>query len=155
MRRQRGGTGAVRLVMQGLNASVTGNAQAFGFSVTVTVTFGVVSTVQSSPALLELVGFAVSAVAAFAVVNAVITGIGTVRQAGQASTRALVIGTATDFLSVGAGVGAAIGLRVGIHGWALWLVAPFVAGLCYVLVQSVELAVGQREVEQENPPSQS
>jgi hypothetical protein len=140
--------------MRGLNASVTGNAQAFGFSVTVTVTFGVVSSVESSPSMPELLGFALSAVAAFAVLNILVAGVARIRRAGRAATRALLIGTATDFLAVGAAVGAAIGVSYGVHGWGLWVLAPFVSGICYVLVQSVELALGLREVEVEDDTQQ-
>lgn len=128
------------LMARGLNASVTGNAQAFGFSVTVTVTFGVVSGAQGSPSELELLGFALSSVAAFAVLNVLVAGVARIRRAGRPATRALLIGTATDFLAVGAAVGAAIGIRFGVAGWGLWILAPFAAGICYVLVQSVELA---------------
>lgn len=141
-------TGWARAALRGLDSSVTGNAQAFGFSITVTVTFGVASTVDSSPSLPELMGFALSAVTAFSLLNLLVTHL---RDDPSDSTpaRALLLGTATDFLAVGAGVGAAIGIRYLVDGWALWLLAPFCAGVVYVLVQSVELAVGRRETGEE------
>ncbi|GAA3605648.1 hypothetical protein [Microlunatus ginsengisoli] len=136
-----------RKLQQGLHASVRGNAQAFGFSITVTVTFGVLSQLEPKPRLIDLFLFALAGVAAFTVLNIVVvlrTGGRTTDGTGE---RATLIGTATDFLAVGAAVGVAIGTGTLLHnGWA-WLLAPFAAGVVYVLVQSIELAVGREEAD--------
>lgn len=134
-----------RRLEQGLNASVRGNAQAFGFSITVTVTFGVISQLEVHPHLLDLFLFAVAGVAAFTLLNLVV-----VLRRGDAindgaGERATLLGTATDFLAVGAAVGAAIAVGELLDGTLVWLLAPFVAGVIYVLVQAVELAVGREE----------
>lgn len=126
--------------------SVTGNAQAFGYSITVTVSYGAVSSARPDPTRFELVGFAMAAVAAFAILNLVVAAFTARRGLRPCSQRAMLIGTATDFLAVGAGVGAAIGVGVLIDSGAVWLLAPFAAGLLYVLTQSIELAVGQRGI---------
>lgn len=135
--------GVTGLLLRGLSSSVTGNAQAFGFSITVTVTFGVVDAAEGHPTRLDLLGFAVAAVTAFSALNLLVFLL--IDHDGDAGTprRALLIGTATDFLAVAAAVGAAIGATALTRGWATWLLAPFLAGLVYVLVQSIELAVGR------------
>lgn len=134
--------GRGRLLLRGLNASVTGNAQAFGFSITVTVTYGVASAAEGNPTLPELMGFALSAVAAFSLLNLIVAHLVKADGSTTETTRALLIGTATDFLAVGAAVGAAMGVARAVHGWGSWVLAPLCAGIIYVLVQSVELAVG-------------
>ena len=134
-----------RRLEQGLNASVRGNAQAFGFSITVTVTFGIVSQLEVQPHLIDLFLFAVAGVAAFTLLNLVVV----LRRGGAlhdgAGERATLIGTATDFLAVGAAVGAAVAVGELLNGTVVWVLAPFAAGVIYVLVQSVELAVGREE----------
>ncbi len=138
-----------RLLLRGLSLSVTGNAQAFGFSITVTVTFGVISSTHGNPSMLELVGFALSGVAAFSLLNLLVVRLLRVDidRADTESARALLIATATDFLAVGAGVGAAIAVGHLVRGWGAWVLAPLCAGVVYVVVQSVELAVGQAEAD--------
>ncbi|MBA2323453.1 MAG: hypothetical protein H0V92_05340, partial [Pseudonocardiales bacterium] len=130
-----------------LSTSVTGNAQAFGFSITVTVTFGVVDAAEGHPTRLDLLGFAMAAVAAFSLLNLVVYQLIDRDRDSATRQRALLIATATDFLAIAAAVGIAFGATALVHGWAAWLLTPFLAGLVYVLVQSVELAVGRGEVD--------
>lgn len=122
---------------------MAGNAQAFGFSITITVTFGIVDAAEGHPTSLDLLGFALAAVAAFSVLNVLVFLLIDHDRDADTLQRALLIGTATDFLAVAAAVGVAIGATGLVHGWAVWLLAPFLAGLVYVLVQSLELAVGR------------
>lgn len=143
-------TGWRRRLIRGLDASVSGNAQAFGFSITITVSFGVVSAVHPRPSMPQLVGFALSAVAAFSLLNLVVARLVRDRPDVTGSTRALLIGTATDFLAVAAAVGVAIGVSELLSAWVAWTLAPFLAGLLYVLVQAVELTVGQREADEDD-----
>ncbi len=133
---------------QGLNASVSGNAQAFGFSITVTVSFGVLTRL-GQPGLFDLFGFAMSAVLAFSLLNLVVVWRLRAAPEDGPSSRATLLGTATDFLAVGAGVACAVGAGRLLNGSAAWLLGPFLAGIAYVLVQSVELAVGREETDQD------
>ncbi len=135
------------LLIRGFNASVTGNAQAFGFSITVTATFGAITAVHNNPTGYQLMGFALSAVAAFSLLNVAAAVFFDSDRARVRATKALLVATATDFLAVGAGVGSAIGISHGLGAWPSWTVAPFAAGLVYVLVQAVEFALGQLETE--------
>ncbi len=147
---RRPGEGWTQAALRGLDASVTGNAQAFGFSITVTVTFGVISSAQGHPSLPELIGFALSAVAAFSALNLLVAQLFLREPSDSTPARALLVGTATDFLAVGAGVGAAIGIRYTVGGWGAWVVAPFCSGVVYVLIQSIELAVGRSKIHEQD-----
>ncbi len=131
-------------LLRGFNASVTNNSQAFGFSITVTVTYGVVSAHAPTPTSLELLGFALAAVAAFALLNLAVVIAVSARDSEAERARVLLVATATDFLAVGGAVGAAMGVARAFSGWAPWVLAPLGAGITYVLIQSIELAVGDR-----------
>jgi hypothetical protein len=131
-------------LLRGFDAAVSNNAQAFGFSITVTVTYGVISAASvDKPTPLEQLGFALSSVAAFVLLNLVAIALLDDREP-RTSSRTVLIATAIDFLAVGAGVGAAIGLAAVLSGWRGWVIAPFFAGLAYVLVQALEFAVSDR-----------
>ncbi len=129
--------------LHGLRTSVGGNAQAFGYSITITVTFGVVTSAEGQPSQPELMGFAVSAVAAFSLLNVIVARMLARTESTAELSKIILIATATDFLAVGAGVGAAMGIAHAAGGWAAWVFAPFGAGLVYVLVQSLELSLGE------------
>lgn len=138
-----------RRFVHGLNRSVAGNAQAFGFSVTVTVTFGVISTAQSHPSLPDLFCFAMSAVAAFSLLNLVVAHLIKGQPEPPEPTRVLLVATATDLLAVAGAVAAAVAIRHLASGITAWILAPFCAGLIYVLVQAIELAVSFAEAHEE------
>jgi hypothetical protein len=135
----------VQLLEHGLSTAVNGNAQAFGFSITITVSFGIVDVTHPAPALWELVVFALAGVAAFAVLNLAVVLFLSDAAAQSSSPRAVLVGTATDFLAVGAAVGAAVGVSELLMDGLAWTFTPFAAGVAYVLVQSVEFAVGREE----------
>ncbi len=126
---------------------MTGSAKAFGFSITITVTYGVVNAAQGNPTRWELLGFAMTAVTAFFALNLLVAAVMRHEPDYGTPQRALLIGTSTDFLAAAAAVGAAIGTTVLVTGWPVWLLAPLLAALAYVLVQSVELAVGRDETD--------
>ncbi len=134
---------------QGLATSVSGNAQAFGFSITITVSFGVIDVAHPSPSMANLFLFAVAAVAAFSILNVVVVLLLRGGDQNSEGSRATLVGTATDFLAVGAAIGAAIGLSELLGADASWILVPFVAGAVYVAVQSVELAVGREQSDDE------
>ncbi|WP_148061582.1 hypothetical protein [Cellulomonas sp. PhB143] len=133
-----------RLLLHGLGLSVRGNAQAFGYSVTVTATFGAVAVRLGDPTSLQIMGFALCAVLAFSLLN-VLVALQIRRDPSEAvpePARVLLIATASDLLAVAAAVGSAIGVTAWLAGGVAWFVAPLCSGLVYVVVQSAELAVG-------------
>ncbi len=131
--------------LRGLNLAVSGNARSFGYSITITVTYGVVSSKEGNPSLPELFGFALAAVAAFSLLNLAVAGLLRREQPSSDPAQVILVATATDFLAVGCAIATAVGVRVLLSGWGAWVLAPFIATLAYVLVQVVEIAVGLRE----------
>jgi|GEM_PF-2760494 len=131
-----------QLYPHGLGMSVRDNAQAFGFSILITVSFGIVSGASGKPSSLELIGFALSAVAGLSLLNILVTYLKTSEPDDTERSYVLLVGTATDFVSVGAGVGAVfVASRLG--GWLPWLLALFLAGLTYGVVQGLQFALAR------------
>lgn len=137
-----------RRYLTGLESAVSGNAQAFGYSILITVTYGVVSAANASPSRLQLLAFALAAVTGLSVLNVCVALLSQRFPVEKASTKVLLIATATDFFAVGLGIGAALGVAAVVTGWPLWPLAPVVAGLVYVLVQAVEFAVGRAQSDE-------
>lgn len=132
------------IALRSLDTSVSGNAQAFGFSITVTVTFGALTS-QGAPGPGELFGFALSAVAAFSLLNLLVAALRRREGTSPEPSEVVLVATATDFLAVGAAIGATLGIRSAVPGWPAWILAPLCAGLLYVIVQSIQLTVGVRQ----------
>ncbi len=135
------------MFLRGLNKSATGNAQAYGFSISITVTFGVLSAKQPAPTTADLFMFALSAVAAFSLLNVAVAHLLRTEPSQVTSSRTVLLSTATDFLAVAAAVGCAFAIRSVTTGLPRWSLAPLTATVAYVLVQAVELTVGQEETE--------
>ena len=125
-----------------LSTSVHGNATAFGFSITITVSFGVLNRLEGSPTLLELLLYGVAAALAVALLEALVT-YGFRRRAGEAPSEVQMLGSAMNALSVAAGIGAAIGLAKLIDGTAAWPAAAFVASTVFILVESAEVRLAE------------
>lgn len=140
---------ALHLYFVGLRDAASGNAHAFGFSIVITVTYGVVAAFSATPGIGELFGFALAAVAAFSLLNVLVAALTRGSKVSTESERMMLVATATDFLAVGAAIGAAYGATLIVGGWGAWVLAPFFAGLVYALVQALELAVGQRRARRD------
>lgn len=134
--------GRYRIYLEGLKAATSGNAQAFGFSILISVSYGIVSAAESDPSIADQVGFALSAVAAFSLLNVLVAWLARREPVAIRSRAVLLVATATDFLAVGAGLGVVIGGTVIFTGLADWIVSPFVGAAVYLLVQAIELALG-------------
>lgn len=141
--------------LHGLNISVRGNAQAFGYSITITAVYGTVAASHSSPSGLEILGFAVFGVAGFSILNLVISALVKDAPDRAEKTTVLLRATATDFLAVGAAVGSAVLLTQLVSSWVIWPLASGVAGIVYVLVQALEISVGRAEDADDNADDES
>lgn len=138
-------TSAQERYLQGLKIAASGNAQAFGYSILITVSYGIASTSRPPPVMGELFAFAMSAVAAFSLLNVVVAWFAGRESGALRSKRALLVATATDFFAVGAGLAAAFGISLTCSGFAAWVLIPFVAGLTYMLVQAIELGLARMD----------
>lgn len=137
------GAGELRTLLRGFNVAAKGNASAFGFSILITVVYGTLSIHNKSPNRAELIGFAMSSVAAFSLLNVVAAAV-TEPEAGSAEkSSGVLLSTALDFLAVGGGVGLSFAVELLVGGWPSWVVTPFAATLAFVALQAVEMMLGR------------
>lgn len=125
-----------------LTIALRGNATAFGYSVTITSSFGAVQCERGQPHYLDLLLYGVGAVVAF-------TALGAVASRGfrvalrDAPSVVLSLGTALSFVSVAAAITAALGVASALRGAPAWFAAAVTASLVFVLVESVEFMVAE------------
>lgn len=142
-------------LIHGIRTSLVNNVSAYGFSVMITASFGVISASVGSPTVGEVFLFAAGAVTGVAALDALTSKGFRDRMAGDPSD-VVALGGAIGFFSVGLGVGAAA-LAATILGGALaWGIGALVAPSVYVLVSGLEmglarLAQEEREGTEEEP----
>jgi hypothetical protein len=115
----------------------------FGFSIMITVSFGVVQSRHGSPSTLELMLYAGGAVMSFTLLEGMLSH-GFRRPMPQHHTRVITLGTALNLVSVLAAVSAALGVAEAVGAATTWALAPFVAGLVFLAFESLEEAVAER-----------
>lgn len=135
--------------LRALGAAVTGNTQAFGFSIAITASYGAVSIQQGDPTTIELLCFAVAAVLAFSLLQIGAAALSSDTGPPQERRRVTLVGTSTDFLAVGFAVGAAAGLSSLLDGVPAWALPGFGVSVIYVLVQSVELLAAAKATSED------
>ncbi len=128
---------------RGLHTSVVDNSSAFGFSITITASFGVIQLMLGSPQLAEIFGFAVAAAVAFTVLQAAASG-GFRRTPEAAPREVVMLGTALNFVSVGVGVGVATLVAVVFSSAIAWPLGAFLAASSYVLTEALEITAAAR-----------
>lgn len=126
-----------------ISTSVRGNSTAFGFSITITVSFGTLSQLLGKPSLLEMLLFGVAAATSVALLEGAITR-GFRAHLSGASQEVQMLGTAMNFASVAAGVGAAIAVGELFGGVPAWPVGAFLAATVYIATESAEILVAER-----------
>lgn len=140
-------------VESGVRTSVRNNVAAYGFSVMITASFGVLSASLGSPLVGDVFLFAAGAVAGVTIVEGAASRGFTVRMRGEPSD-VIALGSSFSFASVGLAVGAAALSGELISSWAAWLVGPLVASGIYVVASGIEMALAhaaqaQRRTESE------
>lgn len=148
---------AGRKLRRGLQTSVVDNSSAFGFSITITASFGTLTRLQGQPGFGEIFGFALAAVAAFTLLQAVASS-GFRRRPGTAPREVVMLGTALNVASVGLGVGAATLTGLVLDSSVAWPLGAFLAAFVFILAEAlehtlaarVERLFGNREAETES-----
>lgn len=107
--------------LRGLRASVGNNASAYGFSVTITAAFGLLTSSLGAPTAPEIFAFAVGAVAAFALVELVVSR-GFKHGLEDEPRSVKELGSSISILSVGMAIACAyaVGRLVGASSPGLW-----------------------------------
>jgi hypothetical protein len=143
-------------VLRGLGASTRHNALAYGYSLALAGTYGILDVVDGSPTPADILLFGVGGTTTFTLAT-----IGTTRgfrkRTHDHAPAIQAIGSSFGFLSVTAAIGCAWLLAWLIAGgWVAWVLAPFVASFVYLFGSAIELALAQVaqerfDVELEDP----
>ncbi len=131
---------------RGLETSIVDNSTAFGFSITVTATFGVLTTLRGNPTIAETMLFVLGAALAFTAVQ--IVGTRGFRHRPVPDSRDVVLlATAFDFVSIGFGVGAAVVIAYLLAYTIAWPLAACAAATVYIGAGGGELALAELRQE--------
>jgi hypothetical protein len=134
------GEGLLRRFERGVDAATRNNITAYGYSVTITAAFGILSVPQGSPGIKEILAFAGGAVIAFALIGGLVSG-GFREELEDEPSPVKLLGSAFALLSVGLALGAAFIASWLLAGWAAWLVGAFLTTVAYLVLVGVEMAV--------------
>lgn len=127
---------------RGLGESTRHNALAYGYSVAITGTFGILAAVDRAPHVLDIFLFATGAAATFAIANAALTKGFRVR-AREEPPVVLALGTALGLGSILGALAATWLVAWALQGWLAWLVGPFAASGVYLVLTGVELLLAR------------
>ncbi len=137
--------------VRGLHASATSNAAAYGYSVTITATFGVLNTMRDTPGMPQILSFVVGAVLAFAVVEAAASR-GYRHELEDEPSSIKALGSSISIFSVGGALGLAFVTAWMVGGLVVWPLASFLATGSYLLAFAMEITVAdviQRRVRRD------
>lgn len=127
---------------RGLHTSIVDNSTAFGFSIMITCSFGVLSNLHGSPAVGDIFGFGLAGAATFMLLHGLASDL--FRHSPQTAPRQVVmLGTALNFLSVGLGVGAAALVGLLVVTAAAWPLGSVAASSAYVLTEALEILLAE------------
>lgn len=129
--------GVRRRLVSGLGVSLGGNATAFGYSVTITASFGAVELGRGQPRFGDLIVFGLGAVVAFGGLEGVASG-GFREPLEKGPNRVVLLGTALAFVSIVVAIAAARGVAAVLSGAWAWFGGAFGASLVFALVESLE-----------------
>lgn len=128
---------------RGLMTSIVNNGSAYGFSVMITTTFGMLTHFHSNPTVFEIVQFALCAVLAVSAIETVASR-GFRRRPNIHPDNVILLGTAGNLVSVGITLGIVYVAGLTLPAVAVWVVAPLLAAGIYVVIEAAELMVAER-----------
>lgn len=140
-------------LVYGLGQSLGGNATAFGYSVTITASFGAVELGRGAPRFGDLIVFGLGAVVAFGGLEGVASS-GFRSPLKKGTDDVILLGTALAFVSIVLAIAAARGIAALLSGAWAWFGAAFGASLVFALVESVEFMFAQWLQERRGEPAE-
>lgn len=134
---------AIEAYGSGVRTTLRHNATAYGFSISITAAFGLLTSSHQQAAFpLQTLLFAGGSVAAFLLVEVVASRLFR-RQAGSETESVIMISGTVDALSVLTAVGAASALSL-LPGIGAWPLTAFGATLAYLLVGGIDVLIARR-----------
>jgi hypothetical protein len=118
------------------------NGQAYGFSVSITAGFAIMSAEQGAPTASSVALFALGAVAAFSLMQGV-ASVGFRHPLESEPTTVTALAVSLSFLSVGSAVGVAWAVAVLAEGALAWPLGGFVLSTVYGVCAGLELVFAE------------
>lgn len=138
---------------RGAGEALRGNATAFGYSVTITASFGAVQLEHGQPGYVDLLLYGMGAVVAFTALEALVSRGFRVPLMGG-SDQVITLGTALAFVSVALAITAALGLAAVLPGGVAWLGCALGASLVFILTESLEFILAGWVQERRGEPTE-
>jgi len=129
--------------VRGLRSAARNNASAYGYSVTITATFGILSVVTAVTTVLEIFAFAGGAVLAYALVDGVASGGFRHGPRDEEPSEVTALGSSISFVSVGTALLVALVEAQLLGGWATWPLGAFSATVTYLLLLALEIGLAE------------
>ena len=126
---------------RGVRTALRDNASAYGFSISVTVSYGLLSGPRSSVTAGETIAFGAGAALAFVLVGAVFVAM-TTRGSLPESPQALTLNGGVDLLSVAAAIGVGYGLSL-VPGFWAWPLTAAGAVVAYLTVSGLDVLLAR------------
>jgi hypothetical protein len=145
--------GARERLHRGISEALRGNATAFGYSVTITASFGAVQHERGQPAYIDLLLYGVGAVLAFAGLEGLLSRGFHGRLTGG-SDQVITLGTALAFISVAVAITTALGVASFLRGGLAWFAAALAASFVFVVIESLEFALAKVVQERRGEPTE-
>lgn len=136
----------------GVEASLHGNATAFGYSVTITASFGAVQHERGQPTYLDLLVFGVGAVIAFGGLEGIVSH-GFRAPLKDEADQVVTLGTALAFLSVALAITSALGVAHVLRGSFAWFAGALIGSLVFALAESLEFMLAAWLQERRGEPT--
>jgi hypothetical protein len=127
---------------RGLGLSTRNNSLAYGFSVAITGSFGVLDRLAGTSTVGDVFLFVAGACLPFVLLNAIVTR-GFRRRVEREPPMVVAVGTSFSIISAASGVGAAAVLGWALTGSLAWLAGSLGASCAYLLTAALEIALGR------------
>src|SRR5919202_4686122 len=131
-----------RSYLHGLQHSARENVSAYGYSVTITASYGLLTVILGSPSVLEIFIFAGGAILAVALVEAIASG-GFRHRLEEEPSRVRALGGSISFFSVGLALLSAVLVGRIVGGLFAWPLGSFLATLVFLLVFALEVGLAE------------
>jgi len=129
--------------VRGLRSAARNNASAYGYSVTITATFGILSLVTGTTTVLEIFAFAGGAVLAYALVDAVASGGFRHGPRDEEPSEVTALGSSVSFVAVGMALAIALVEAQLVGSWAAWPLGAFSATVICLLLLALEIGLAE------------
>ncbi len=126
----------------GLSESLGGNATAFGYSVTITASFGAVEIGLGQPRFGDLILFGLGAVIAFGGLEGLVSR-GFREPLEKGKDQVVTLATSLAFLSIVLAIATARGVAAVVGGAGAWFGGALGASLVFALVESLEFMLAE------------